>query len=277
VSDDQRPESATGGVTEFKPRKAAAAPSAGAGDGSASQDEAKPSSTKPYLIRAIHEWCTDNGLTPYLSVVVDGRCQVPHEFVKNGEIVLNVGYLATNKLKIGNDRVEFSARFGGRAREVVIPIDQVAAIYSRENGHGMGFEIPQLRSEHTPPTKPALSDVNNAAGAAQVAAEDDPVANAAAVADGAPDSSAEAHGAANTATVAIRDAHMPATNAAADGNADAATAHDDGSGGTVDSPTPAATPQVLNAPQTVDTSPEPLPSNVSALKKPGRAKLTVVK
>jgi stringent starvation protein B len=131
-------------------------------DVAVAEPDAAPGSTKPYLIRAIHEWCTDNGFTPYLSVVVDGRCVVPKEFVKNGEIVLNVGYLATSGLKISNDRVDFSARFSGKARSLSVPIDQVSAIYARENGHGMGFEITALRSEHRPPVKPDLSTVASA-------------------------------------------------------------------------------------------------------------------
>ena len=99
------------------------------------------SSTKPYLLRALFEWCVDNGLTPYISVVVDAATRVPHEFVRNGEIVLNIGPLAANRLKMGNETIDFAARFGGVARELSIPIGQVAAIYAKENGHGMSFEI----------------------------------------------------------------------------------------------------------------------------------------
>jgi stringent starvation protein B len=98
-------------------------------------------STKPYLIRAIHEWCSDNGFTPYLAVAVDQTTQVPREYVRAGEIVLNVSLEATNKLQLGNDYVEFQARFGGQARDIVIPIANVSAIYARENGHGMSFEV----------------------------------------------------------------------------------------------------------------------------------------
>lgn len=100
-------------------------------------------STKPYLIRAIHEWCSDNGYTPYLAVAVDERTQVPREFVKNGEIVLNVSPMATNRLSLGNDVISFQARFGGAAREIAIPIENVSAIYARENGHGMAFDVPK--------------------------------------------------------------------------------------------------------------------------------------
>jgi stringent starvation protein B len=102
---------------------------------------AEPTSTKPYLLRALYEWCVDNGYTPYISVVVDANTRVPQEYVRNGEIVLNVGPLAANRLKMGNEQVEFSARFGGVAKELYIPVGQVSAIYARENGHGMSFEI----------------------------------------------------------------------------------------------------------------------------------------
>jgi stringent starvation protein B len=98
-------------------------------------------STKPYLIRAIHEWCADQGFTPYLAVAVDGTTRVPREFVKDGEIVLNVGYDATQQLSLGNDEITFQARFGGRAFPVVVPIGRVQAIYARENGQGMAFEV----------------------------------------------------------------------------------------------------------------------------------------
>lgn len=96
-------------------------------------------STKPYLIRAIHEWCADSGLTPYLSVRVDENTRVPMEFVKDGEIVLNLGYDATHKLTIGNDGVQFSARFSGVSRECSIPMYAVTGIFARENGQGLFF------------------------------------------------------------------------------------------------------------------------------------------
>ena len=100
-------------------------------------------STKPYLIRAIHEWCGDNGFTPYLAVAVDHRTEVPMEYVKAGEIVLNVSLGATNRLSLGNELISFQARFGGVAREISVPIDCVSAIYARENGHGMAFDVPK--------------------------------------------------------------------------------------------------------------------------------------
>lgn len=98
-------------------------------------------STKPYLIRAIHEWCADQGLTPYLTVSVDATTRVPREFVKDDQIVLNVGVEATHQLLIGNEEISFQARFGGRSFPVVVPVERVAAIYARENGEGMAFEV----------------------------------------------------------------------------------------------------------------------------------------
>jgi stringent starvation protein B len=100
------------------------------------------SSTRPYLIRALHDWCTDNGFTPYLAVYVDAGVQVPMEYVKNNEIVLNVGFEATTALKLGNELIEFKARFGGSSRDIAVPVDHVIAIYARENGQGMAFPVP---------------------------------------------------------------------------------------------------------------------------------------
>jgi stringent starvation protein B len=97
-------------------------------------------STKPYLIRAIYEWCNDSGFTPYIAVAAGEGVKVPAEHVRNGEIVLNVSALATNRLTIGNEAIEFQARFGGVAREVYVPISRVIAIYARESGQGMAFE-----------------------------------------------------------------------------------------------------------------------------------------
>jgi stringent starvation protein B len=114
-------------------------------------------STRPYLIRALHDWCTDNGFTPYVAVFVDASVQVPTEYVKNNEIVLNVGFEATSALKLGNETIEFKARFGGSSREIVVPIDHVIAIYARENGQGMAFPMP------TDGQKPATGDAGDAA------------------------------------------------------------------------------------------------------------------
>src|SRR5215510_14069616 len=108
-------------------------------------------STRPYLIRALHDWCTDNGFTPYVAVYVDATVQVPMEYVKNNEIVLNVGFEATSGLKLGNQTIEFKARFGGAARDIIVPVDHVVAIYARENGQGMAFPVPA----DTPAAAPA--------------------------------------------------------------------------------------------------------------------------
>ena len=123
-------------------------------------------STKPYLIRAIHEWCNDNGFTPYLAVAVDERTQVPREYVKAGEIVLNVSPMATQRLSMGNDLITFQARFGGIARELSIPVENVSAIYARENGHGMAFDVPKA---------PAVSDPDGATSPDAATADPAPV------------------------------------------------------------------------------------------------------
>ncbi|WP_353234865.1 ClpXP protease specificity-enhancing factor [Diaphorobacter ruginosibacter] len=100
------------------------------------------SSTRPYLIRAIHEWCIDNGFTPYIVVSVNESVQVPREFVNDGEIVLNASYDATSGMQLGNDFIEFKARFGGVPREIIVPVGRVVAVYARENGQGMAFPAP---------------------------------------------------------------------------------------------------------------------------------------
>jgi len=129
-------------------------------------------STKPYLIRAIHEWCADQGFTPYLSVKVDAATRVPREFVKDGEIVLNVGVEATHQLLMGNEEISFQARFGGKAFPVVVPIGRVMAIYARENGDGMAFDVseseavdvtaaepaPQAADDSIPPPAPSAAE-----------------------------------------------------------------------------------------------------------------------
>lgn len=115
--------------------------------------------TKPYFIRALHEWCTDNGLTPHLVVQVDENTRVPMSFVQDGQITLNVADAATQQLKIGNDFVEFQARFGGKTEMIWVPIGAVSAIYAKETGTGMGFEVqavdlaqPDEKQEVSPPT-----------------------------------------------------------------------------------------------------------------------------
>lgn len=124
-------------------------------------DDQEPTSTRPYLIRALHEWCTDNGYAPHIAVSVDASVRVPMEFVRNGEIVLNVGFEATNGLRLGNDFIEFKARFGGVARDVVVPVTHVTAIYARENGQGMAFPPPETS---VGAVEAPGSDVSGAAG-----------------------------------------------------------------------------------------------------------------
>ena len=98
-------------------------------------------STKPYLIRALHEWCTDNGYTPQIVVSVDANTVVPKAHIHDGQITLNIGTLATNALVLGNEYIEFQARFSGVTEHIFVPVSAVAAIYSRETGAGMGFEV----------------------------------------------------------------------------------------------------------------------------------------
>lgn len=130
-------------------------------------------SNKPYLIRAIYEWCADCGYTPYLSIKVDQNTRVPMEYVKNGEIVLSISLQATRNLTVGNDLIQFSARFNGVSREIAVPIYAVQGVFARENGRGMFFE-PEPAPEQAvgPPTgAPALQSVpTNSAPAAEASA-----------------------------------------------------------------------------------------------------------
>ena len=103
----------------------------------------KDASTTPYLIRAIWEWCVDNGFTPYVAVKVDAATRVPMEYVRNGEIVLNISPDATRNLKIGNELIQFSARFNGVSREVSVPVSTVGGIFAKENGQGLAFQTPE--------------------------------------------------------------------------------------------------------------------------------------
>ncbi len=119
-------------------------------------------STKPYLIRAIYEWCADAGFTAYLSVRVDANTRVPMEYVKGGEIVLSIGQLATRDLTIGNEVVQFSARFNGVSREVSVPIYAVQGVFARENGRGVFFD-PETAPETTGATSPNLPATANRA------------------------------------------------------------------------------------------------------------------
>lgn len=115
-------------------------------------------STKPYMIRALHEWCTDNGYTPHIVARVDSNTLVPPAHVRDGQITLNIGSLATNRLVLGNDAIEFQARFNGITENLYVPVAAVTAIYARETGAGMGFEVEQrseLNARATTTAKPA--------------------------------------------------------------------------------------------------------------------------
>ena len=126
--------------------------------------DSQGTSTRPYLLRALHDWCTDNGFTPYIAVHVDPRVQVPLEYVKNNEIVLNIGFEATSGLKLGNEFIEFRARFGGSAREIIVPVDHVVAIYARENGQGMAFPAPSDAGATAPGDTEAAGTASGSAG-----------------------------------------------------------------------------------------------------------------
>jgi stringent starvation protein B len=147
-------------------------PASGAGGGT---------STRPYLIRALHDWCTDNGFTPYIAVHVDRSVQVPMEYVSNHEIVLNIGFDATSGLDLGNDFIQFKARFGGVAREIIVPVGHVVAIYARENGQGMAFPAPEPLPDGAPvaatpvpaPAEPRRSGLRLASEAPEGDSEDD--------------------------------------------------------------------------------------------------------
>lgn len=126
-------------------------------------------STKPYLIRAIYDWCTDNGYTPYLSVRVDANTRVPMAFVKNGEIVLNISMDAVQHLQMENEEISCGGRFGGVAHKIVVPVVAVIGIFAKETGQGLAFQGQESTSagqevsgdeeppdETPPPNKPHL-------------------------------------------------------------------------------------------------------------------------
>ena len=119
-------------------------------------------SNKPYLIRALHQWCSDNGFAPFMAVFVDSTVEVPMEFVKNDEIVLNLSTEACHQLQIENDYISFQARFGGVPRKILVPITHVLAIYARENGQGMSFPFDSSSIEEQIPEKPEPSETKSA-------------------------------------------------------------------------------------------------------------------
>ena len=131
-------------------------------------------STRPYLIRALHDWCMDHGFTPYLAVSVDASVRVPQQHVVDGEIVLNISTDATGGLSLGDEFIEFKARFGGVPQQVIVPVERVSAIYARENGQGMAFPVlpaagfdsnPQADGENEAPSSPlALVNISSSQG-----------------------------------------------------------------------------------------------------------------
>ncbi|WP_028228082.1 ClpXP protease specificity-enhancing factor [Paraburkholderia ferrariae] len=132
-------------------------------------------STKPYLLRALYEWCTDNGFTPHVAVRVDNRTRVPRQFVRDGEIVLNISFEATSQLQMGNEMIEFHARFSGKSHKIEVPVANVLAIYARENGQGMAF-----------PVEAAAGDANDVLPSAQDEHEEAGAGESHEVADAAP-------------------------------------------------------------------------------------------
>lgn len=125
-------------------------------------------SYKPYIIRALHEWCVDNGLTPHLLVAVDVQTRVPMAYVKDGKIVLNLSYSATKDLLIGNEAITFSARFGGVSNNLYVPIGAVRGIFARENGQGMFFQAEAEESVTPSDATPSdIAEQNVAADAAE--------------------------------------------------------------------------------------------------------------
>lgn len=115
-------------------------------------------STKPYLVRAIYEWCVDNGFTPYVVVQVDDKTQVPMDYVRNGEIVLNIGTGATRNLYVHNEYISLSARFNGSPRDIWVPMTRVSAVYARENGQGLFFDVEETPAEAADDQNPPPDD-----------------------------------------------------------------------------------------------------------------------
>ncbi|CAM3740324.1 ClpXP protease specificity-enhancing factor [Polynucleobacter antarcticus] len=116
-------------------------------------------SNKPYLIRALHQWCTDFGFTPFIAVFVDSSVEVPMEFVKNDEIVLNLSVEACHQLNLDNEWISFQARFGGIPRKIMVPVTHVLAIYAKENGQGMSFPFDTNQSTGNGPKQSATKEV----------------------------------------------------------------------------------------------------------------------
>lgn len=153
-------------------------------------------STKPYLLRALYEWCTDNGFTPHIAVRVDNRTRVPRQFVRDGEIVLNISFEATSQLQMGNEMIEFHARFSGKSHKIEVPVSNVLAIYARENGQGMAFPVdapPGDADDVLPSAQEGIED-GAVTAAVEVAPEtpaQEPVVSSSAKDDKADDSAAK--------------------------------------------------------------------------------------
>lgn len=105
--------------------------------------------TKPYLLRALYEWCVNNGQTPHIVAWVNEHTRVPMQYVRENEIVLNIGPTASHNLNIDNEWVNFSARFNGVAHDIWIPVGHVVSIFARESGEGMGFEVEPYQPENS--------------------------------------------------------------------------------------------------------------------------------
>lgn len=105
-------------------------------------------STKPYVLRALYEWCNDSGYTPYIVVWVNEYTRVPHQYVKDSQITLNIAFDAVKDLLIDNEWISFYARFGGTAQEVMVPVGHVIGIFAKETGEGTGFEVEPWQPEN---------------------------------------------------------------------------------------------------------------------------------
>lgn len=128
-----------------------------------SNDEIPMSSNRPYLLRAIYDWVTDNDLTPY--VLVDAGfagVRVPPQVVKDGQVVLNLAMRAVANLDLGNDWISFQARFSGVSQTIQIPVQAVLALYAQENGQGMMFPAEDEGGKTPPPSPPDSDDSSSA-------------------------------------------------------------------------------------------------------------------
>ncbi len=122
-------------------------------------------STKPYLLRAVYEWCVDQGYTPHLLVRAVPAAQIPREYVRDGQIVLNISPSASHGLVMDNHWIRFAARFNGVSRQIEVPVEAVGGLFARENGEGLSFPVEdvasgeqsgsQAQEDDTPPEPPS--------------------------------------------------------------------------------------------------------------------------